>query len=61
MAYYREPTEEQRKLLVAWDLDPDKWLVADEHCDRVFFLHRDYETTGEITVRVLPKGVREDG
>ena len=58
MADYREPTEEQRKLLAKWDLDPSMWLVADDHADRVFFLHRDYEATGEITVRVLPKGVR---
>ena len=56
-----EPTEKQRKLLVKWDLDPDMWFVVDDHADRVFFLHRDYETTGEITMKVLPKGVREVG
>lgn len=61
MVDYMEPTEKQRKLLVKWDLDPDMWFVVDDHADRVFFLHRDYETTGEITMKVLPKGVREVG
>ena len=58
---YTVPTEEQQKLLAKYGLDPTVWLVADEHCDRVFFVQRAYETAEQAEVRVLPKGVREDG
>ena len=61
MADYMAPTEEHRRLLAKWGLDPTMWLVVDDHADRVFFIHRDYETTGEITMKVLPKGVKGDG
>lgn len=51
------PTVAQMKLMVKWKLDPTMWLVSKDTSTEMVLVHRH----SDKTIRVIPKGVREDG
>ena len=53
----KNPTREQKKLLVKWKLNPGDWLVVKDTPREMHLVHRHFDKTKKI----LPKGVREDG
>lgn len=53
----KNPTREQKKLMVKWKLDPTSWLVVKDTPERMELIHRHFDRTKKI----IPKGVREDG
>lgn len=53
----KKPTVAQMKLMVKWKLDPTMWLVSKDTTTEMVLVHRN----SDKTIRVIPKGVREDG
>jgi hypothetical protein len=53
----KKPTVAQMKLIVKWKLDPTMWLVSKDTTTEMVLVHRH----SDKTIRVIPKGVREDG
>ena len=53
----KNPTREQKKLMVKWKIDPTMWLVVKDTPERMELVHRHFDKTKKI----IPKGVREDG
>lgn len=53
----KKPTVAQMKLMVKWKLDPTMWLVSKDTSTEMVLVHRH----SDKTIRVIPKGVREDG
>ena len=53
----KNPTMEQKKLMVKWKLDPTMWLVVKDTPTEMHLVHRHLEKTKKI----IRKGVREDG
>ena len=52
----KNPTREQKKLMVKWKLDPTMWLVVKDTPERMELVHRHFDKTKKI----LPKGGRYD-
>lgn len=61
MKHGKKPTVAQMKLMVKWKLDPTMWFVVKDMPDRMFLVHRHFDNTTKIIMKVLPKGVRGDG
>ena len=57
MKHGKKPTREQRKLLQKWKLNSEDWLVERETSTELVLIHRHFENK----IKVIPKGVREDG
>ena len=55
MKHGKNPTREQKKLMVKWRLDPTMWLVVKDTPERMELVHRHFDTTKKI----IPKGVAE--
>lgn len=52
----KNPTREQKKLMVKWRLDPTMWLVTKDTPKEMHLVHRHFDKTKKI----IPKGVREE-
>ena len=57
MKHGKRPTSTQKKLMVKWRLDPMMWLVVKDTSKEMVLVHR----LSDKTVKIIPKGVREDG
>ena len=53
----KNPTREQKKLMVKWKLDPTSWLVVKDTPTEMHLVHRHFDNTKKI----IPKGGRENG
>ena len=54
MKHGKNPTREQKKMMVKWKLDPTMWLVVKDTPKEMHLVHRhfDYKT------KIIPKVVR---
>jgi hypothetical protein len=52
----KNPTREQRKLMMKWKLNAQDWLVERDTLHELVLIHRHFDNTKKI----IPKGVRED-
>jgi hypothetical protein len=53
----KNPTREQRKLMVNWKLDPTMWLVSKDTTTEMTLVHRYFD---KVT-KIIPKGGSRDG
>ena len=53
MKHGKNPTREQKKLLVKWKLDPAMWLVVKDTSREMVLVHRH----ADKTTKIIPKGV----
>ena len=51
-----KPTREQRKLMEKWKVNTYDWLVERETSTELVLVHRHFDK-----MKIIPKGVREDG
>lgn len=56
MKHGKRPTREQRKLMQKWKVNCQDWLVERETIHELVLVHRHLDK-----IKVIPKGVREDG
>lgn len=40
MKHGKKPTVSQKKMLKAWHLNPDDWLIAKKEADKITIIHR---------------------
>ena len=52
----KNPTREQKKLMIKWKLDPTMWLVVKDTPERMELIHRHFDRTKKI----IPKGERDE-
>ena len=52
MKHGKNPTREQKKLMVKWKLDPTVWLVVKDTPERMELVHRYFDKT----TKIVPKG-----
>ena len=57
MKHGKNPTREQKKLMVKKRLDPTMWFVVKDTPKEMHLVHRHFDKT----TRIIPKGGREDG
>ena len=57
MKHGKNPTREQKKLLIKWKLDPAMWLVVKDTPERMELVHRRFDRV----TKIVPKGGRNDG
>lgn len=57
MKHGKNPTREQKKLLIKWKLDPAMWLVVKDTPERMELVHRHFDRV----TKIVPKGGRNDG
>lgn len=48
MKHGKNPTREQKKLMVKWKLDPTVWLVVKDTPERMELVHRYFDKTTKI-------------
>lgn len=48
MKHGKNPTREQKKLMVKWKLDPMVWLVVKDTPERMELVHRYFDKTTKI-------------
>ena len=51
-----KPTRQQRKLMEKWKVNTQDWLVERETNNELVLRHRHFDK-----IKIIPKGVREDG
>ena len=56
MKHGKKPTREQRKLMQKWKVNTQDWLVERETLSELVLRHRHFDR-----IKIIPKGVREDG
>ena len=56
MKHGKKPTREQRKLMQKWKVNTQDWLVERETLSELVLRHRHFDK-----IKIIPKGVREDG
>ena len=52
-----KPTRSQRQLMEKWKLKSEDWLVVKDEPTRMTLQHRYFDNV----IKIIPKGVREDG
>ena len=52
MKHGKNPTREQKKLMVKWKLDPMVWLVVKDTPESMELVHRYFDKT----TKIVPKG-----
>ena len=57
MKHGKKPTREQRKLMAKWKMNSEDWLVVKVEPTQMTLVHRHFENK----MKIIPKGVREDG
>ena len=56
MKHGKKPTREQCKLMEKWRVNAQDWLVERETLSELILRHRHFDK-----IKIIPKGVREDG
>ena len=51
-----KPTRQQRKLMEKWKVNTQDWLVERETNNELVLRHRHFDK-----IKIIPKGVRQDG
>ena len=57
MKHGTKPTREQRKLMEKWKVNTYDWLVVKDEPSKMTLVHRNFDNK----IKIIPKGVREDG
>ena len=57
MKHGTKPTRQQRKLMEKWKVNTMDWLVERETNNELVLRHRHFDNK----IKIIPKGVREDG
>lgn len=57
MKHGKNPTREQKKLMLKWGNDPTMWLVVKDTPMEMHLVHRHFDKT----TKTIPKEVRDDG
>ena len=57
MKHGKKATREQRKLMEKWKVNTQDWLVVKDEPSKMTLVHRHFDNK----IKVIPKGVREDG
>ena len=52
MKHGKNPTVQQKKLMVKWRLDPTMWLVVKDMPERMELVHRHFDNTRKIIPKV---------
>ena len=57
MKHGKKPTVAQRKLMQKWKLNSEDWLVVKDELSKMTLVHRHFDSK----IKIIPKGVRENG